>query len=293
MPRGAVRIGALEPERQRLVDDAAPGPRLGHRRVGRRRPRCNWPRPSSCFPMARSSRGPAWCWCCRSSAAAATRRLLLRHALAHLAAQGRGAVLDATPAGHAVYVQEGFADTWGFARYRREAGVCWWAACRAAVPAACARTTGRRSMRWTAGLRCQPPGAAAHAWRSGCRRRRASWSTAADCAAMCWVATAARRCRSARCWPRTRTSRSALLHDALQPLLAQRSTWTCSTRQRELLPWLQQQGFAFQRPSRAWCTAPMPRRATRRRSCSPPAPNWADRHAYLVIFTERSRNSLV
>ena len=48
--------------------------------------------------------------------------LLLRHALAALAKEGRGAVLDATPAGHAVYVQEGFRDTWGFARYRREAG---------------------------------------------------------------------------------------------------------------------------------------------------------------------------
>jgi GNAT superfamily N-acetyltransferase len=45
---------------------------------------------------------------------------LLRHALGALAAEGRGAVLDATPAGHAVYVQEGFADTWGFARWRRE-----------------------------------------------------------------------------------------------------------------------------------------------------------------------------
>jgi len=47
--------------------------------------------------------------------------LLLRHALAELARDGRAAVLDATPAGHAVYVQEGFGDTWGFARYRREA----------------------------------------------------------------------------------------------------------------------------------------------------------------------------
>ena len=47
--------------------------------------------------------------------------LLLRHALAMLKAQGRSAVLDATPAGHAVYRQEGFADTWGFARYRRDA----------------------------------------------------------------------------------------------------------------------------------------------------------------------------
>ena len=47
--------------------------------------------------------------------------LLLRHALDALAAEGRAAILDATPAGHAVYVQEGFGDTWGFARWRREA----------------------------------------------------------------------------------------------------------------------------------------------------------------------------
>jgi GNAT superfamily N-acetyltransferase len=46
---------------------------------------------------------------------------LLHYALDALAAEGRSAVLDATPAGHAVYVQEGFADTWGFARWRREA----------------------------------------------------------------------------------------------------------------------------------------------------------------------------
>ena len=47
--------------------------------------------------------------------------LLLRHAIDALAAEGRSAILDATPAGHAVYVQEGFVDTWGFARWRREA----------------------------------------------------------------------------------------------------------------------------------------------------------------------------
>jgi len=45
---------------------------------------------------------------------------LLRHALGSLASQGMSAVLDATPAGHAVYAQEGFVDTWGFARYRRD-----------------------------------------------------------------------------------------------------------------------------------------------------------------------------
>lgn len=46
---------------------------------------------------------------------------LLRHALAWLAARGLTAVLDATPAGRPVYLKEGFVDTWGFVRYRREA----------------------------------------------------------------------------------------------------------------------------------------------------------------------------
>lgn len=48
---------------------------------------------------------------------------VLRQALTALQAEGRSAILDATPAGHAVYVQEGFTDTWGFARYRRGATV--------------------------------------------------------------------------------------------------------------------------------------------------------------------------
>ena len=41
---------------------------------------------------------------------------LLRRALEELAAARRAAVLDATPAGRAVYAQEGFHDTWGFRR---------------------------------------------------------------------------------------------------------------------------------------------------------------------------------
>ena len=44
---------------------------------------------------------------------------MLRRALAELRAEGRYAVLDATPAGHEVYVQEGLRDSWGFQRYRR------------------------------------------------------------------------------------------------------------------------------------------------------------------------------
>lgn len=46
---------------------------------------------------------------------------LLRCALDELAARQLRPVLDATPAGRPVYVQQGFADGWGFTRWRREA----------------------------------------------------------------------------------------------------------------------------------------------------------------------------
>jgi len=42
---------------------------------------------------------------------------LLRTAIAWLHERELTPLLDATPAGHAVYIQEGFVDTWGFARY--------------------------------------------------------------------------------------------------------------------------------------------------------------------------------
>jgi len=43
--------------------------------------------------------------------------LLLKKALQENARLGLTSILDATPAGHAVYVQEGFHDRWGFKRY--------------------------------------------------------------------------------------------------------------------------------------------------------------------------------
>jgi len=43
---------------------------------------------------------------------------LLRTALADLKARTLTPILDATPAGRAVYLQEGFRDTWGFRRFR-------------------------------------------------------------------------------------------------------------------------------------------------------------------------------
>lgn len=47
---------------------------------------------------------------------------LLRRALAELQAARLTPLLDATPAGRAVYLQEGFRDTWGFKRYALAAG---------------------------------------------------------------------------------------------------------------------------------------------------------------------------
>lgn len=46
---------------------------------------------------------------------------LLRRALEDLSAERRAAVLDATPAGHEVYAEEGFRDTWGFKRFALDA----------------------------------------------------------------------------------------------------------------------------------------------------------------------------
>lgn len=42
---------------------------------------------------------------------------LLRTAIADLKSRALAPVIDATPAGHEVYLQEGFRDTWGFRRY--------------------------------------------------------------------------------------------------------------------------------------------------------------------------------
>ena len=48
---------------------------------------------------------------------------LLRVALAEMQAQKRIALLDATPAGHEVYIQEGFRDYWSFKRFALKSGI--------------------------------------------------------------------------------------------------------------------------------------------------------------------------
>ena len=66
--------------------------------------------------------GDAFAWMSMVLVSPEHRRLgyasrMLRRAIAYLQSQGLAAVLDATPAGHEVYVQEGLRDTWGFQRY--------------------------------------------------------------------------------------------------------------------------------------------------------------------------------
>ncbi len=76
---------------------------------------------------------------------------LLRHAVSVLQARGLIPLLDATPAGHAVYEQEGFCDTWGFARYLRRATAASRAAASAgARDAARCTTRALREADWSA-----------------------------------------------------------------------------------------------------------------------------------------------
>jgi GNAT superfamily N-acetyltransferase len=66
--------------------------------------------------------GDAFAWISMVLVAPEHRRLgygsrMLRRALAYLQSRRLTAVLDATPAGHEVYVQKGFRDSWSFRRY--------------------------------------------------------------------------------------------------------------------------------------------------------------------------------
>ena len=173
---------------------------------------------------------------------------LLRHALAHLAAQGRAAVLDATPAGHAVYVQEGFTDTWGFARYRREArfvlqGRPLGPATRAlaesdwpAIDALDRAAFGASRLPLLRSLAQRLPMAARVLELHGRLRGFVLGRDGRE--ALQLGPLLADSAQAAR----------VLLHDALQPLGSDAVYVDLLEHQRDLLPWLQQQDFAFQRP---------------------------------------------
>ena len=176
--------------------------------------------------------------------------VLLRHALAELASRGRAAVLDATPAGHAVYVQEGFGDTWGFARYRRDAPSA--PALRPADVHGIA-TRPLRDSDWPAIDAIDAPA-------FGASRLPLLRSLAQRLPAAARVAEAGGRLRGFVLGRDGREASQvgpllvdddavarALLADVLQAV-AGPVYIDLLDRRRALLPWLEQQGFVFQRP---------------------------------------------
>jgi GNAT superfamily N-acetyltransferase len=171
---------------------------------------------------------------------------LLRHALSRLEARGMAGVLDATPVGHAVYAQEGFVDTWGFARYRRE-GV------GAIDPRPGPATRALREADWPEIAALDAPAFGAD--RQPLLRRLAQrWPQAAR------VAVEAGRLRGFVLGRDGREARQIgpLLADDLPTamrligdVLSEASGplyLDLLDAKNALLPWLQQQGFAFQRP---------------------------------------------
>lgn len=175
---------------------------------------------------------------------------LLRHALGVLASRGMTGILDATPAGHEVYAQEGFHNTWGFARYRREH--------RDAQPSAQTGPPGPatrplRDSDWPAIEAIDTP--AFGASRLGLLR-----SLAQRLPLAARVVEEGGRLRG---FVLGRDGREA---SQIGPLLAEDTDTATSLigdalretpgpvyvdlldRRLALLPWLQQQGFAFQRP---------------------------------------------
>jgi GNAT superfamily N-acetyltransferase len=172
--------------------------------------------------------------------------LLLRHALGELARDGRAAVLDATPQGHAVYVQEGFGDTWGFARYRREAR-------RDGDVAMSGTTRPLRESDWPAidGLDAPAFGAGRGALLRALAQRLPGAARVAEQGGRVIGFVLGRDGREAsQIGPLVSADDAVatqLLADVLRavpgPLYLD-----LLDRRKALLPWLQTQGFAFQRP---------------------------------------------
>ena len=185
-------------------------------------------------------------------------RRLLRHALDTLAARSVRGLLDATPEGHSVYVHEGFHDAWGFARYRRERS-----AARAHAPADTplgrvhsSAHSGTRLLRdsdWPAIEALDTPtfGASRVPLLRALAQRLPQAARVAEAEGRLRGFVFGRDGRDAsQIGPlvaETDAIAIGLIDDALRAV-AGVICIDLLDRRRTLLPWLQQQGFVFQRP---------------------------------------------
>jgi GNAT superfamily N-acetyltransferase len=171
---------------------------------------------------------------------------LLRHALACLGERGCTAVLDATPLGHPVYVQEGFVDTWAFARYARQSPI-------GAPPSAPPSVRPLHETDWPAVAALDSPAFGAD--RSALLRAlatrlpQAAWVLERDGRVVGWVLGRDGR-EAGQIGPLIAPDAGGA-RDLIDAVLAQLRgpvMLDLTDRHRDLLPWLHERGFAYQRP---------------------------------------------
>ena len=173
---------------------------------------------------------------------------LLRHALSLLESRGMAAVLDATPAGYDVYVHQGFKPTWGFARYRRE-GVTGARVTGSALP-----TGSLRQAHWSdiESFDALAFGASRLALLHALAGR---WSVAARVVeqrgrvrGVMWGREGREAHQIGPLLADDLPAAQALISHALSAAPGPVYLDLLDERRVELLPWLEQQGFVFQRP---------------------------------------------
>jgi ribosomal protein S18 acetylase RimI-like enzyme len=170
---------------------------------------------------------------------------LLRKALAELENRALTPILDATPAGHEVYLQEGFRDTWGFRRFQLQETI-----------AAIERPTGVRPLRATD----WPQLLALDAQAFGANRERLLRSLAARLPQAALVAEESGRLAGFLLGRDGREARqlgplAARSSDAARALLAEALAKVTPPlvldvvdREPGITAWLKSLGFEFQRP---------------------------------------------
>ena len=171
---------------------------------------------------------------------------LLRRALEDLSAERRAAVLDATPAGHEVYAEEGFRDTWGFKRFALDAFKA-----KGAVDTAGVRPLEARDWPRIAALDEEAFGADRTRLLKALATRLADaalvYERGGDVTGFLLGREGREACQLGPLVARDAESARALLGSALG-LVAAPLYLDLVDRENALVDWLEARGFAFQRP---------------------------------------------